>query len=252
MLTYDISTREYMYIIFTHECNRTCPFCIDCYRGRNEYLSWDSLQRHLAFAKAHKISTITVLGGEPTLHPEVVRFCKEIKRQGFHLVMTTNADLWYKVQELDGIVDSFNFSYYGQKIPDISQFKSDITLSVLLWKDRFKSLADLDGFIEKQKAAHSNMHLKFKTIEACNNWTEKRKDISDLICQIPFSEYKTLFGAVNVGIYRGIPFGLDVLSSDSYEHAFKGQVDGEITKHWTRSNNIKQKKGYCHESKKNG
>ena len=110
------------------------------------------------------------------------------------------------------------------------------------------SLKQLDAFITKQKCIHSNMRLKFKSIEACNNWTEKRKDISALIDQIPFSEYKTLFGAVNVGIYRGIPFGLDVLPADSYEHAFKGQVDGEITKHWTRSNNIKQKKGYCRES----
>ena len=231
MLTYEITTKSYMYVVFTHECNRNCPFCIDSYRGRNEYLSWENLLKHLGFARKHGITTITVVGGEPTLHPEVVRFCQEIKQQGFYLVMTTNADHWDTLQQLDGIVDAFNFSYYGQQLPDLSGFSTDITLSVLLWKDRFENLAALDDFITEHER---NAHLKFKAIEVCNQWTEENCDISGLISQIPFAEHKTLFGAVDAGIYRGIPFGLSVLPKNEYEHACKGQVDGEITMGWAR------------------
>lgn len=236
MLTYDITTADYMYVVFTHECNRNCPFCIDSYRGRNEYLSWENLLNHLAFARERGITTITVVGGEPTLHPEAVRFCREIKRQGFYLVMTTNADHWGMLQALDGIVDAFNFSYYGQQLLDLSAFSTDITLSILMWKGRFKNLAALDEFIAKHKGT---AHLKFKAIEVCNQWTEEHCDISELIGQIPFAEHRTLFGAVDVGIYRGVPFGLSVLPKDEYEHAYKGQVDGEITKGWARTGLLK-------------
>lgn len=38
MFKVNTSTDDYMSIILTHGCNKDCPFCIDKYRGRNEYI----------------------------------------------------------------------------------------------------------------------------------------------------------------------------------------------------------------------
>ena len=50
---YDIKTKDtdYMIIITTHECGRKCPFCIDKYRGRNEYISLNNVEKALDYAE---------------------------------------------------------------------------------------------------------------------------------------------------------------------------------------------------------
>ena len=46
---YDIKTKDtdYMIIVTTHECGRRCPFCIDKYRGRREFISLEDVEKAL-------------------------------------------------------------------------------------------------------------------------------------------------------------------------------------------------------------
>lgn len=229
MLDYNIKTSDYMYMIITHECNRSCPFCIDKYRGRKEFISDDTVKKYIEFAKEKNIKIFTLVGGEPLLHPNIVNICKTIKNAGLNIVLTTNADNLFVMKKLDGIVDSFNVSYYDQNFDSFLSFSSDVTLSVLLWKDRFKTLNDLNIFLnEMNKLFH---FIKFKAIEPVTIWAKKRSDISSLISQIPFKKEILLFNAVNTSIYKGFPFGISVVDSANYEHAYKGQIDGFISKY---------------------
>ena len=144
---YKLETKDtdYMAIVTTHECGRNCPFCIDKYRGRKEYISLDDVERALDFACDLKVKDIFLTGGEPTNHPLIVEIARMVKDRGFNLVMTTNYENPFVMKCLDGIVDSFNVSYYGQKeLPSQKDFKSDITLSTIIWQDRFPTQKDLD------------------------------------------------------------------------------------------------------------
>lgn len=190
---YNAKTTEndYVTLIVTHECNRHCPFCIDRYRGNNEYIKMVDVRRGLEFAKEFGAKDILLLGGEPTLHPEIVEIAKEVKRYGFNCVLTTNYSNPEVVRSLDGIVDSFNISYYGQRnLPDQKDFISDITLSTLIWKGRFQSLADFDEFIDQYG---SRFHLKFSTLEGCNDWCVRHQKV-DFLDNLPGAEDIVLFG----------------------------------------------------------
>ena len=56
---YNINTKDsdYFIIVTTHECGRNCPFCIDKYRGRDEYISLNNVEKALDFAERLKVIT---------------------------------------------------------------------------------------------------------------------------------------------------------------------------------------------------
>lgn len=76
-------TSDYMSIVLTHECNKKCLFCIDEYRGNKEFISLENIDKALFFAKKSGIKDILLIGGEPTLHPNILEIAKIIKAHGF-------------------------------------------------------------------------------------------------------------------------------------------------------------------------
>ena len=174
---YNINTKDsdYFIIVTTHECGRNCPFCIDKYRGRNEYISLNNVDLALDYAEKLKVKDIFLTGGEPTKHPDIMK-------------------------KLDGIVDSFNVSYYDQKeLPKQEDYRSDITLSTIIWQDRFPTQKDLDDFIDKYE---SKYYLKFSTLNSANEWCEERKYV-DYLNNLPNVQNSLVFEFYPAQIYRG-------------------------------------------------
>ena len=77
-------------------CNLSCQMC-DHYSQLSEerFVSLDSFERdimRMGEIYGHKIACITLLGGEPTLHPDIIR-CAEITRREFpdaQIIILTN------------------------------------------------------------------------------------------------------------------------------------------------------------------
>jgi organic radical activating enzyme len=231
-ILYDIKTTEndYINMIVTHECNRNCPFCVDKYRGNKGYISSESVENALRFAKQYGAKDVLLVGGEPTLHPNIVSIAERVKNYDLNCILTTNYTCPDVVKRLDGVVDSFNISYYGQEnLPDQSDFSSDITLSTLIWKGRFRSIDEFDRFIDKYE---NRFHLKFSTLDACNEWCKKNQKV-DFLDYLPFSKDVVLFEN-NLGhIYRGHVIGRsDVLLNSAGDCSWKCHVNGEITQNW--------------------
>ena len=77
------------------------------------------------------------MGGEPTLHPDIVKIAQTFSSHGFNVILTSNFDDLDMIYKLDPFVDSFNMSNYGQKLPDLSKIiHADLTLSSLIYKHR--------------------------------------------------------------------------------------------------------------------
>lgn len=162
-------------IILTKECNRNCPFCIDkpngkYYKDKKRYIDIETVKDILTFAEQNDIKTIALNGGEPTLHPQVVEIAKMVKEKGFFLKIFTNYDFPNVVKSLDGIVDVIRVSYYGpMNLPNQKDFKSKITLKIMLTKQTFPKLEQLVEFIEKH--AKDFYDIKIHTLMQNNDYS---------------------------------------------------------------------------------
>ncbi len=67
-------------IIFNSYCNRNCIYCFAKKKNEGSYkqLSLDNLVIICDFLEKSNIKNVTVLGGEPTLHPEFTLFLQYI------------------------------------------------------------------------------------------------------------------------------------------------------------------------------
>ena len=143
------------------------------------------------------------------------------------------------MKKLDGIVDSFNVSYYDQKeLPNQEDYQSDITLSTIIWQDRFPTQKDLDDFIDKYE---SKYYLKFSTLNSANEWCEERKYV-DYLNNLPNVQNILVFEFYPAQIYRGhVIMRADLPYIENNVHPWKMFPDGEITDSWTRTDDIKKK-----------
>ena len=148
-------TTKHLNIITTNECNRNCPFCIAKKNSNNsnyKYISMENIENAINFIQNENIESIALSGGEPTLHPNIVKIAKVIKKTNAKLALYTNYDFPEKVQSLDGLFDYIFISYYAQTMPNTEDFKkSKIVITILLLKNYFKTIKDLDNFIEQYK-----------------------------------------------------------------------------------------------------
>lgn len=225
------STADYMSVVVTHECNMSCSFCIDQYRGRKEYISWDSVNSAISLGKLHGIRDILLIGGEPTLHPEIVGITQRFKDFGFRVIMTTNYTRPCVVSRLDGIVDCFNISFYDQSdLPMQADFKSDLTIHALIYKNRLDSVDAIDAFIDKYQ---HHAHLKFSTLYPGNPWA-KKKQVGGFLDDANL-ETVVLFDEIIGNLYRGAVIKrYDRIINDRAKQSIKFHVDGSHGYTWDR------------------
>ena len=231
-----VKTTEYGSLIVTHECNKHCKFCIDKYRGRYEYITLENVIKALERAKRQGLKEILIIGGEPTLHPNIVEIAKTVKEYGFKSILTTNYTTPWVLKQLDGIIDCFNISFYNQKrLPMQCDFVSDITITTLIHKQQLPTKKQLDEFIDKYQ---NYGHLKFSTLSICNEWTKLMQKVDYL--DILEAEKLVLFDEIEGLLYRGcIIKRYDKLLNDNSYQSYKFHVDGEISQSWEREGKIK-------------
>ncbi len=229
MFKKETSVKDYMSIVVTHECTRSCRFCIDANRGKKKYIRMVHVRNALKVAKEKGISDILLVGGEPTMHPRILQIAKLVKDRGFNLIVTTNFDRQYVVQELDQYVDSFNISHYDQwRLPDPKCYTADITLSKLLYKGGLDSKEKLDKYIDKYG---KHFTLKFSTLSVCNDWTAENYSLPYLN-NLP-AEKIVLFNEIEGLVYRGhIVKRYDRVVNEKAEQSLKCLVNGELAYHW--------------------
>jgi len=226
------TTKDYMSLVLTHECNKKCPFCVDKYRGSGETISIENVKKAISFGKEQGIKDMLLIGGEPTIHPKIDIISSMVKDAGFRVIMTTNYTKPEIVRSLDGVVDCFNISFYNQKsLPKQKDFKSDLTLHTLIHAKQIKSVADLDNFINSHR---ENGHLKFSTLLPCNDWAKNNQTgsfLDSLDCN-----WIVLFNEILGQEYKGCVIKrYDRVINKVAHQSFKAHVNGEISTTWERN-----------------
>lgn len=84
-------------ILLTTRCNRSCPYCFaksEMSRSSSDsLLSWENLIYIADFLKASDQWNVSLLGGEPTVHPECVDFILYLLERGLNVTVFTNGML---------------------------------------------------------------------------------------------------------------------------------------------------------------
>ena len=80
-------------IIVTRRCNLSCGYCTE-FDKTSDPIPFDTLQQRLAKLRQLRTWALSLMGGEPTMHPDLFRIVREMKRLGFRRrMMTTNGIL---------------------------------------------------------------------------------------------------------------------------------------------------------------
>lgn len=80
------------HLYITKDCNCRCPVC---YRSAtpdspSSHLPFTEIVRRATHARQLGFRTVLLIGGEPTVHPEILDVIREIHRLGFSVAMATN------------------------------------------------------------------------------------------------------------------------------------------------------------------
>jgi organic radical activating enzyme len=195
-------------------------------------MSLETLAKTLGFAKEHDVKTICLLGGEPTLHPDILEMARMVKEQGFNLVMTTNFDNLEALYTLDPYVDSFNLSYYGQKeFPDLARFQhANLTVTALIYRTGLLSTREkLDAYIDKYGDKYV---LRFGLLSNINEFTEKNHKV-DYLDDLSDCTWVVLLNQIAGCYYRGhLIKRSDIVLNHMVDRAWKGHVDGRVNQSW--------------------
>ena len=81
--------REDTYFLVTNACNQNCPYCLT---EANRYPYFDEFGRAQfeAFLAKHRGSKVSLIGGEPLMHPDFLQFADRVGQAGKILVVYTN------------------------------------------------------------------------------------------------------------------------------------------------------------------
>jgi len=83
-------------LLLTYKCNRNCPYCFAQERLKSLdpdeplFISWKNLVTAANYFEEAKDPVITVLGGEPTMHPEFVDIYRYLLARRFTVKMFSN------------------------------------------------------------------------------------------------------------------------------------------------------------------
>lgn len=124
-MPWDDATCPNVMVEITDACNINCRFC---YKRKGASMkSISRVRQDIEDAKKlRELHTVTISGGEPTLHPELCQIIEIIKNYGFHVFLLTNGvliDKEYMQRLKKAGLDSILFHVdIGQNRPDLPEY----------------------------------------------------------------------------------------------------------------------------------
>jgi radical SAM protein with 4Fe4S-binding SPASM domain len=81
---------DYLQYYPTLRCNRSCTFCFNRSLPEMEDMGLEAFSSMLEILGSRCVTTIDMIGGEPTLHPEILMLLAGANERGFHVNLSSN------------------------------------------------------------------------------------------------------------------------------------------------------------------
>lgn len=224
-----------LFVILTYNCNANCECCIERNVHQKGIISDESFDKALSFAKEKGLTSIFLHGGEPTLHPNIVEYAKKAKEAGFLVKMFTNGIAIDTIRQLDGTLDEIIFSYRGNySLHNQKDWKTPLSLQLLVTQEEFPTLKDLDAFIDEKSA--TGMKLRVHTLNPVNQFSYDHQYVSyleDMFLQLPDDEIYCASNKVMMS-YKGVGIRLTNKSLNPSHLKYSMTPSGEINSNFKR------------------
>jgi MoaA/NifB/PqqE/SkfB family radical SAM enzyme len=92
-------------VIITRRRNLSCGYCTE-YDKTFEPVPFDAVRRRLELLRDLRTWAVSLMGGEPTLHPDLLKIFSTMRDFGFHRRMMTTNGLLLTKQIVDGLNNS--------------------------------------------------------------------------------------------------------------------------------------------------
>lgn len=163
-----VSNNAYLSVVATNKCNRACPYCINSETDHTLQLSIKKMRRTVKEAvEKYGIKEAIILGGEPTLHPDICEMITGLYDAGIQKVrLTTNGIALTNQLLIDMIrvgLYGLNISYHNEdfisrsrlkEIFDIAQENGiKVRVNTNIWRNNHDSLDSFMRFYETLKGA---------------------------------------------------------------------------------------------------
>lgn len=112
----EITAPDYIQFYPTTRCNMACSFCFNRGMESAEDMAYDDFRNMVGVLKRTGVSTIDIMGGEPSLHREITRFLEFALREGMKLNMSSNGTA---MEFLAGVRDHFPEVMVGVSVNDM-------------------------------------------------------------------------------------------------------------------------------------
>ena len=89
-------------LLLTEKCVRSCPYCFAQQHmegAEDTQMDWEDLVYVADLHEASGQHAIALLGGEPTLHPQITEFSLYLLERGFHVNIFTSGIMGEKTLE---------------------------------------------------------------------------------------------------------------------------------------------------------
>ncbi len=109
-------------ILLTTRCNRSCPYCFakrEMSGAGDRLMSWENLIYIADFLTAAGQQHVSLLGGEPTLHPECVDFILYLLQRNFAVTVFTN-----------GILSPSRLAEFKQHLTEVNSERLTLVLNL--------------------------------------------------------------------------------------------------------------------------
>lgn len=135
-----------MYLQITTKCNMKCAHCCYSCNKNGKHATWETLVDSIAFARSIDNETISIGGGEPTLHPrffDILKICLE----DFNYVwMATNGSQTDKMYRLSNIIDQNDYPDCNCSEDDIDSGYCTCYENGIFQEDKLSVALSLDYF----------------------------------------------------------------------------------------------------------
>lgn len=231
----EIMDLKELFVILTYHCNGNCEYCIERNVHQKGMISDENFEKAIAFAKEKGLTTIFLHGGEPSVHPNIVSYAKKSKDAGFLIKMFTNGIAIDRIRQLDGILDEIIFSYRGDySLHNQSEWKTPLSLQVLVTQDEFPTLEDLRTFIVEKRA--TGMKLRIHTLNPVNQYSYDHQYVSyleDMFMELPDDEVYCASNKVMLA-FEGVGIRLTNKSLNPSHLKYSMTPSGEIQTNFKR------------------
>ncbi len=101
-----------------YTCNCNCDWCYaTTMLGKNRHIDFEYSKRIVNHLKARGVKTITLIGGEPTIYPNIIELINYIKHQGLIVRIASNgkrfSDSSFTTKIVNSQIDGVNISIKG-------------------------------------------------------------------------------------------------------------------------------------------